>query len=81
MTRSQSPRMAPIPQHMKQKAAMKPAGPGCVRDMDGKPKVIKAADLSGKDNILFRRNSVTGAVEAVPWKGDGIELNAALHSN
>lgn len=52
-----------------------------VRDMDGKPKVIKAADLSGKDNILFRRNSVTGAVEAVPWKGDGIELNAALHSN
>ncbi len=52
-----------------------------VRDMDGKPKVIKAAELSGKDNILFRRNSVTGAVEAVPWKGDGIELNAALHSN
>jgi len=52
-----------------------------VRDMDGKPKVIKASELSGKDNILFRRNSVTGAVEAVPWKGDGIELNAALHSN
>jgi 2,3,4,5-tetrahydropyridine-2,6-dicarboxylate N-succinyltransferase len=52
-----------------------------VRDMDGKPKVIKAADLSGKDNILYRRNSVTGAIEAVPWKGDGIELNAALHSN
>lgn len=52
-----------------------------VRDMDGKPKVIKALDLSGSDNVLFRRNSVSGAIEAVPWKGDGIELNAALHSN
>ena len=31
--------------------------------------------------MLFRRNSVTGAIEAVPWKGGGIELNAALHAN
>ena len=52
-----------------------------VRDMDGKPKVIKAATLSGVDNILFRRNSVSGAVEAVPWQGQGTELNAALHAN
>jgi 2,3,4,5-tetrahydropyridine-2,6-dicarboxylate N-succinyltransferase len=52
-----------------------------VRDMDNKPKVIKAAELSGVDNILFRRNSVTGAIEAVPWQGEGIELNAALHAN
>jgi 2,3,4,5-tetrahydropyridine-2-carboxylate N-succinyltransferase len=52
-----------------------------VRDMDSKPKVIKAAELSGVDNILFRRNSVTGAIEAVPWQGDGVELNAALHAN
>ena len=52
-----------------------------VRDMDNKPKVIKAADLSGVDNILFRRNSLTGAIEAVPWQGEGIELNAALHAN
>ncbi|MBA4025287.1 MAG: 2,3,4,5-tetrahydropyridine-2,6-dicarboxylate N-succinyltransferase [Gordonia sp.] len=43
--------------------------------------VVKARDLSGKSNILFRRNSTTGAVEVVPWKGDGIELNAALHAN
>ena len=52
-----------------------------VLDMDSKPKVIKAADLSGVDNILFRRNSVTGAIEAVPWQGDGIGLNAVLHAN
>ena len=52
-----------------------------VLDMDNKPKVIKASTLSGVDNILFRRNSVTGAIEAVPWHGEGIELNAALHAN
>ena len=42
---------------------------------------IKAGQLSGMDNLLFRRNSVTGAVEAVPWKKEGVELNAALHAN
>ena len=52
-----------------------------VKDMDNKPKVIKAAELSGSSNVLFRRNSTTGVVEAVPWKGQGIELNAALHAN
>ena len=52
-----------------------------VMDMDKKPKVIKAAQLSGADNVLFRRNSVTGAMEAVPWKGEGVALNAALHAN
>jgi 2,3,4,5-tetrahydropyridine-2,6-dicarboxylate N-succinyltransferase len=52
-----------------------------VRDLDGKPKVIKAIELSGADNVLFRRNSVTGAVEAVPWRSDGVGLNAALHTN
>jgi 2,3,4,5-tetrahydropyridine-2,6-dicarboxylate N-succinyltransferase len=52
-----------------------------VTDMDGKPKVVKARALSGTDNVLFRRNSVTGAIEAVPWKGSGIALNADLHSN
>jgi 2,3,4,5-tetrahydropyridine-2-carboxylate N-succinyltransferase len=43
--------------------------------------VVKARELSGTSNILFRRNSTTGAVEVAPWKGDGIELNAALHAN
>ncbi|HET8603999.1 MAG TPA: 2,3,4,5-tetrahydropyridine-2,6-dicarboxylate N-succinyltransferase [Marmoricola sp.] len=52
-----------------------------VKDIDSKPKVIKARELSGASNVLFRRNSVTGTIEAVPWKGEGIELNAALHAN
>ena len=43
--------------------------------------MVKALELSGADNVLFRRNSVTGAVEAVPWRSDGVELNAALHAN
>ncbi|KIA65673.1 2,3,4,5-tetrahydropyridine-2,6-dicarboxylate N-succinyltransferase [Nocardia vulneris] len=43
--------------------------------------VVKASTLSGQNNLLFRRNSVTGAVEVVPHKGTGVELNAALHAN
>lgn len=42
---------------------------------------VKAGELSGLDNLLFRRNSVSGAVEAVPWKKEGVELNDALHAN
>ncbi len=52
-----------------------------ISDIDSKPKVVKAATLSGASNVLFRRNSVTGTIEAVPWQGDGIVLNAALHAN
>jgi len=52
-----------------------------VRDLDNKPKVIKAAELSGANNTLFRRNSVSGAIEAVPWRSEGIALNADLHAN
>jgi 2,3,4,5-tetrahydropyridine-2,6-dicarboxylate N-succinyltransferase len=44
-------------------------------------RVVKARDLSGVPNLLFWRNSVTGALEARPRKGTGIELNAALHAN
>ena len=43
--------------------------------------LVKAAELSGSDNVLLRRNSTTGALEAVPRKGEGIALNAALHAN
>jgi len=43
--------------------------------------VVKALDLSGGDHLLFRRNSVTGAVEVVPWRAGGVALNAALHRN
>ena len=42
---------------------------------------IKARELSGANNLLFRRNSVTGAVEVVGRDGRGIALNAALHAN
>jgi 2,3,4,5-tetrahydropyridine-2-carboxylate N-succinyltransferase len=52
-----------------------------VKDIDRKPKVVKAATLSGSDNVLFRRNSVTGTVEAVPWKSEGVALNTDLHAN
>ena len=45
------------------------------------PTVVKAATLSGADNVLFRRNSVSGAIEAGPRHGEGIALNAALHAN
>ena len=51
-----------------------------ILDMDSKPKVVKAVELSGASNVLFRRNSVTGTVEAVSWQGD-IALNPDLHSN
>ncbi len=44
-------------------------------------RVVKARELSGASNVLFRRNSVTGAIEAVPWQGEGIALNADLHAN
>jgi 2,3,4,5-tetrahydropyridine-2-carboxylate N-succinyltransferase len=43
--------------------------------------VVRAAELSGGDNVLFRRNSVTGTVEALARSGDGIALNADLHAN
>jgi 2,3,4,5-tetrahydropyridine-2-carboxylate N-succinyltransferase len=44
--------------------------------------IVKASALSGSDGILFRRNSVTGALEAVARTGrQGIALNAALHAN
>lgn len=48
---------------------------------DGSPVVVKARDLSGVSNLLFRRNSVSGAVEVVAREGSTVELNAALHAN
>ncbi len=50
-------------------------------DDDGSPVIVKARDLSGQDGLLFRRNSMTGAIEAVRREGSGVTLNAALHSN
>ena len=48
---------------------------------DGDQSTVKAAELSGSSGVLFRRNSTTGAVEALPRKGQGIALNTALHAN
>ncbi len=45
------------------------------------PPVVKARELAGRDGVLFRRNSLTGGVEAVARAGSGVELNAALHAN
>jgi 2,3,4,5-tetrahydropyridine-2-carboxylate N-succinyltransferase len=43
---------------------------------------VKARDLSGQNNLLFRRNSTTGAVEVLPRSGTSWGgLNAALHAN
>ncbi|WP_327188914.1 2,3,4,5-tetrahydropyridine-2,6-dicarboxylate N-succinyltransferase [Streptomyces xinghaiensis] len=43
--------------------------------------VVKAVELSGAHNLLFRRNSTTGKVEALQRTGSWGGLNAALHSN
>ncbi|ETJ44131.1 2,3,4,5-tetrahydropyridine-2,6-dicarboxylate N-succinyltransferase, partial [human gut metagenome] len=44
------------------------------------PRVISARELAGASNVLFRRNSQSGAVEALARGGKGIELNPELHS-
>jgi 2,3,4,5-tetrahydropyridine-2-carboxylate N-succinyltransferase len=43
--------------------------------------VVKAGQLSGVPGLLFIRDSVSGAVKVLPRKGNGVELNAALHAN
>lgn len=41
----------------------------------------KAAALNGEDNLLFRRNSQTGAIEVVSRSESWGGLNTALHAN
>ncbi|MGW0228790.1 2,3,4,5-tetrahydropyridine-2,6-dicarboxylate N-succinyltransferase [Actinopolymorpha singaporensis] len=43
--------------------------------------IVKARELSGTPGLLFWRNSISGALEALPRTTGGVELNAALHSN
>ncbi|MEE5053613.1 2,3,4,5-tetrahydropyridine-2,6-dicarboxylate N-succinyltransferase [Pseudomonas viridiflava] len=43
-------------------------------------KIVKARDLAGQNDLLFRRNSQTGAVECKTHKS-AIELNEALHAH
>lgn len=42
---------------------------------------IKAAELSGASGMLLRRNSVTGAIEAIESKTGAVSLNEDLHKN
>lgn len=48
--------------------------------VDGRTQVVKAAELSGLPALLFRRNSLNGAVEAIAREGIGVELNSELHA-
>ena len=41
---------------------------------------IKAVELSGQPNLLFRRNSLDGRVEVLSRSGEGVVLNTALHA-
>ena len=43
--------------------------------------VVKAKELNKANNLLFRRNSQTGALEALPKTGSWGGLNSILHSN
>ena len=43
--------------------------------------IVKAASLSGASNLLFRRNSQSGALEAVMRTGTWGGLNSVLHAN
>ena len=47
---------------------------------EGPERSVKAAELSGVANLLFRRNSITGAVEVLPRSGVGVTLNQQLQN-
>lgn len=52
-----------------------------MQDKDGNEvEIIKARDLAGVSDLLFRRNSQTGQVECLANKS-AVELNSELHSN
>lgn len=43
--------------------------------------VVKAGELSGREGLLYRRNSMSGTVEVIERSGDWGGLNEALHAN
>jgi 2,3,4,5-tetrahydropyridine-2-carboxylate N-succinyltransferase len=45
----------------------------------GEIRSVTAASLSGRNGLLFRRHSLTGAVEVHERSGAGVQLNTALH--
>ncbi|OIU84374.1 2,3,4,5-tetrahydropyridine-2,6-dicarboxylate N-succinyltransferase [Microbacterium sp. AR7-10] len=47
---------------------------------DGERQTVKAAELSGRSGLLYRRNSLTGAVEVSRRSGHGVTLNEMLHA-
>lgn len=49
-------------------------------DAAGTKPIVKASTLSGANGLLWRRNSLTGAVEVVRRAGVGVTLNEALHA-
>lgn len=51
-----------------------------VTGQDGARTVVKAAVLSGENNLLFRRDSLSGTVTAARRDGVGVVLNQALHA-
>ena len=55
------------------------AGTKLVLKADGEERTVKARELSGVAGLLYRRNSLTGGVEAVPRSGSWGGLNEALH--
>lgn len=44
------------------------------------PRTVSARELAGASNVLFRRNSQSGRIEALARGGKGIELNEELHA-
>jgi 2,3,4,5-tetrahydropyridine-2-carboxylate N-succinyltransferase len=50
-----------------------------IRLPDGE--IVKASSLSGANNLLFRRNSLDGCLEAIMRTGSWGGLNSVLHSN
>jgi 2,3,4,5-tetrahydropyridine-2-carboxylate N-succinyltransferase len=48
--------------------------------LGAEPRTVKAVELSGVPGLLFRRNSISGAVEVLSRSGAGIQLNQALHA-
>jgi 2,3,4,5-tetrahydropyridine-2-carboxylate N-succinyltransferase len=52
-----------------------------ILEKGAEPKTVKAVELSGVSNLLFRRNSLTGAIEVLPRANNTVELNEALHIN
>jgi 2,3,4,5-tetrahydropyridine-2-carboxylate N-succinyltransferase len=44
-------------------------------------RVVKGRDLSGSSGLLFLRDSVSGAIRALPRAGKTVTLNEALHAN